>query len=365
LQMKRFFAALFAGALAITLTLTTPAQSALAAPALPDLTGHWSEPDVRAAVAAGWANGYPDGLFRPAGSVSRAEFVKLLAAATGLAPGAETARALEAAAAGFIPAKPEEVLTDLKGHWLSTQGWLKPAVAFGLVQTAGDEDGRFEPQRPISRQEIAVMAVRALGQVYTAVNQPPGDLGFSDQARLPAWVRGYVKQSVAARVLKGYPDGSFGGTQPATRAEAVVIVQRVLMIMAEGANPAIRVFVKTKAEQAPVEVKLAVPARFIDGRVYVPARSVLRALGRGPVRWDPVRQRLISTLAFTAGTDLAEQDLQTTSLQRHLTAPARIAFGELLLPVRLGTEATPFYRTGALFWEPDTKQLTIYAIADF
>ena len=47
-------------------------------------------------------------------------------------------------------------------------------------------------------------------------------------------MKGYVNESVKAGVLKGYPDGSFQPNKTSTRAEAVVMIQRMLEEMEEG-----------------------------------------------------------------------------------------------------------------------------------
>ncbi len=43
-----------------------------------DKTGHWAEPDIAAAAAKGWINGYPDGSFKPERYITRAELVTLI-----------------------------------------------------------------------------------------------------------------------------------------------------------------------------------------------------------------------------------------------------------------------------------------------
>jgi len=375
--MKRLLSLL---TLTLSLVLTLP-TSAAAAP-FPDLADHWAASEVAQAVQAGFVNGYPDGTFRPDETISRAEFVKMLTAANGLSPGTETARAVVQAAAPYLPEGPTRGLIDLAGHWLYQQGWLDPAVAFGLVVPNDYEHGEFHPDSPITRQEIAVMTVRARGLVRTAVETPAGDLGFTDQAQLPAWVRGYVAQAVKAGILRGYPDGSFGGSRPATRAEAVVMIQRTIQDMSLGADPSIQVLVKVAPDQEPVPVPLATPVRLIDGRVYVPARSVFRTLAQLEAErktpgsgsqvplvvhsWNPTLQEFRRHLTFAAGSTSAALPLQVGALERQLTAPARMAYGELLLPVRLTTpDDSPFYEVGRVYWEPENRRVIIYAAKSY
>ncbi|MEI6309676.1 MAG: S-layer homology domain-containing protein, partial [bacterium] len=46
-----------------------------------DVFGHWAQADIMTLVDKGIISGYPDGSFQPDKSVTRAEFIKILAAA--------------------------------------------------------------------------------------------------------------------------------------------------------------------------------------------------------------------------------------------------------------------------------------------
>ena len=85
------------------------------------------------------------------------------------------------------------------------------------------------------------MTDRALGLVYPASQPVEGELPFADKEEILDWMKGYVNESVKAGVLKGYPDGSFQPNKTSTRAEAVVMIQRMLEEMEEGLNPDITV----------------------------------------------------------------------------------------------------------------------------
>src|SRR5690606_8635404 len=53
-------------------------------PVLTDIEDHWAEADTLRLVSLGAIEGYPDGTFRPEQSITRAEFVKLVAESLGL-----------------------------------------------------------------------------------------------------------------------------------------------------------------------------------------------------------------------------------------------------------------------------------------
>lgn len=306
---------------------------------LSDVKGHWAEQSIEKAIANGWVNGYPDKSFKPDGTITRAEFVKMLMAAIHLTPDSTTAQFLVANAAGALSREP--ALSDMGSHWLSAQGWFSAAESFGLIVPSDYSAAKFEPDKAITRYEISVMADRALGLVYPA-SQSGEAPDFSDAAQMPQWVRGYVNEAVTAGVLKGYPDGSFGGSRNATRAEAVVMVLRALQYMETGIDREVRVSVRepgSASDSTTVETKLAAPAAVIDGIVYVPVRSVFDAIDMlynyGGFRyfWDPTDQ----TLKFEYGQSYifprAGDDRYGGEFNDSRTFPAktRMLYGELMV----------------------------------
>ena len=132
-------------------------------------------------------------------------------------------------------------LYDMSGHWLTSQGWLDAALYSGMVVPDDYNGKNFRPEKAIARYEIALMTDRALGLVYPASQPVEGELPFTDKEEILDWMKGYVNESVKAGVLKGYPDGSFQPNKTSTRAEAVVMIQRMLEEMEEGINPNITV----------------------------------------------------------------------------------------------------------------------------
>ncbi|HEY8347424.1 MAG TPA: S-layer homology domain-containing protein [Symbiobacteriaceae bacterium] len=186
--------------------------SATAAPAsFSDLAGHWAQGEVARAVERGLVSGYPDGTFRPDAPVTRAEFVKLAVASRGLDP--------LPGGGGFA---------DLEDHWVNKQGYITAAVQSGLIVPSDyGTPPRFEPDRPITRLEVAVIASRALNRQGANWSLRGAPLPYTDAADMPYWASGSVAAATSAGVLMGYPDGSFGGNRTLTRAEAVTVANRL------------------------------------------------------------------------------------------------------------------------------------------
>ncbi|MBC7105121.1 MAG: S-layer homology domain-containing protein, partial [Firmicutes bacterium] len=170
-----------------------------------DLAGHWAQDAVRRLVRGGVVRGYPDGTFGPEEPVTRADFAVLLG------------RALKWAA----PADGPDPFTDLDGLAGEQRDAVRAAAARGVVR--GYPDGTFRGGQSLSRAEAAVMLARALGL-------PPGQARppFRDAGSIPPWARPSVVAAREAGVMVGRDDLTFDAGGALTRAEAAVVLGRVL-----------------------------------------------------------------------------------------------------------------------------------------
>lgn len=120
-----------------------------------------------------------------------------------------------------LPALPApKNLKDLAGHWGAAE--IQTLLAQGIVN--GYPDGTFRPERPVTRAELAVILVQALG--WSSPKPPP--LFFADTAETPAWAKEAIGVAQAQKLFFGYPDGTFRPQQSLTREEAAVVFGRVL-----------------------------------------------------------------------------------------------------------------------------------------
>lgn len=201
--MRRFVAALTAGAVILA---GSPAHAGNAV--MGDLANHWARTSVESGVSAGYIAGYPDGSFKPDRTITRAEFFKLLTGALGHS-GTQTGTEF----------------TD-SDHWAFAQGTIQAAVGAGLLFPP-DYGTQFGPDTPIARREIVLAAVRALGK-QPLVDEKNAVLGTADAASYETWLKGWAVVAMRDGIIGGYPDGSLGLNRTATRAEALVMVQRIL-----------------------------------------------------------------------------------------------------------------------------------------
>lgn len=116
---------------------------------------------------------------------------------------------------------------DVATHWSYLQGWLSAAENAGIVVPQESPDGSFHPDTAITRQDIAVMVVRAMGQESEALADDGSSLAFRDSDQISVHI-GFIAVAVEAGIITGYEDGTIRPEATATRAEAVVMVQRML-----------------------------------------------------------------------------------------------------------------------------------------
>ncbi|MGS0764528.1 S-layer homology domain-containing protein [Syntrophomonas curvata] len=170
--------------------------------ALSDIAGHWAEASIRQLVAADAVKGYPDARFRPDNSISRAEFATVLVKAFKLEPGTG------------------KVFADINRHW--AKDYIATANAHSIVN--GYDAARFGPDDLITREQMALMIVRAAGLSRSGA----ASRAFNDQDSISSWALEPVAAAVSHGVISGYPDNSFKPRAAATRAEAASLIIRAL-----------------------------------------------------------------------------------------------------------------------------------------
>lgn len=88
---------------------------------------------------------------------------------------------------------------------------------------SGVEEERFEPQKPITRQNVAVLLSKVIGLQPVGVEEAKyEDVGL-DSPYAP-----YVYSLAELEVLKGRPDNQLGAADPLTRQELAVLLTRLM-----------------------------------------------------------------------------------------------------------------------------------------
>jgi hypothetical protein len=172
---------------------------------LTDLADHWAKAFIEKSIELGFVTGYEDGTFRPNGTVTRGEFATMLARALKLELG-----------------DTEFSFADQKQTPVWAKAFIQAIAKAGFIK--GYEDGTFRANKEITRSELVVIAVRALG---LEVN-PKATLTFDDADQIPVWARPYVATAAEAGLIKGNGDGKFNPNASSTRAEAVTLILAML-----------------------------------------------------------------------------------------------------------------------------------------
>ncbi|RAV21406.1 S-layer homology domain-containing protein [Paenibacillus contaminans] len=176
-----------------------------------DLQGHWSQTDVELLASKLIVNGQTETDFVPEGNVTRAEFVSLIIRALGLEEDS-------------IPAFTDIGETD----WFA--GAIGAAVRAQIV--SGFEDGTFRPNDTITREQMAVMLSNALlfanKPIAVAGKLLPLLAGFEDKSAISSWAQVAAAQMLESGMMRGITEHQFAPQDKATRAQAAVVIKRML-----------------------------------------------------------------------------------------------------------------------------------------
>ncbi|WP_053372653.1 Ig-like domain-containing protein [Paenibacillus sp. FJAT-27812] len=171
-----------------------------------DLSSHWAKGAIDKLSAQNIISGYPDQTFKPEKEMTRAEFVVLLVKALHL-KGTDG---------------PE--FSDLNGHWAEEA--VKTAATLGIIQ--GVSDSTFAPKQKITREQMAVILVRALKLKVDNGEKTK----FVDQKDISDWAVGSLHALVSQGIIKGYEDGSFRPDKAMNRGEAASVIVKLMEIQA-------------------------------------------------------------------------------------------------------------------------------------
>ena len=157
-------------------------------------------------------SGYPDGSFRPDGSLTRAEFAVLT---YNVFPDLPAARR-----GGIFP--------DTKTHWASRP--IRWAYERGLF--SGYPDGKFRPDQMIPRMQAVIVLTTALRLEPSDQTELVLQTYFEDAAQIPDWTRWAIASATLSDLLiVNYPDVRFfHPTQEITRGETAALLCRALSL---------------------------------------------------------------------------------------------------------------------------------------
>ena len=152
-----------------------------------------------------YISGITDSTFEPDGGLTRAQAAKLLVSASQLP------------------------VSDGENPFPDTEGWAEEYIlaAYQAGLVSGYPDGTYRPDSCISRAEFA-QVIFQLTISQNILLEPVTDAVFWDLPREGQWYAEAVYALADAGLMDGYPGDIFLAEDPITRAEAVVVVNRLL-----------------------------------------------------------------------------------------------------------------------------------------
>lgn len=166
----------------------------------------WAKEAIEGLYYAGIINGMEEGVFNPAGNVTREQFCKMVVQLFGV-----------------LENETESNFNDVDPNsWYAS--YICSAISAGYVQ--GQSDDYFGIGESIMRQDMATILYRAIGEQNSRAV-----LDFTDTDNIAPYAEDAISELVGIGVLSGYEDGSFKPRGTATRAEAAKVIWGIYNII--------------------------------------------------------------------------------------------------------------------------------------
>ncbi|NUU74663.1 S-layer homology domain-containing protein [Paenibacillus xylanilyticus] len=166
-----------------TMSITAPNVQAATSQFSDVESNHWGASAITNGVSKGYVDGYTNGTFKPDASVTRAEFVKMVVSAMEL----ET-----------VPSS---------GKWYTE--YVEAASQAGLYASADFNNSEAAWTKVMTRDEMARVAARAIGETSKEEDK-------------------WMYLATKAGLIKGVGIGQIAPKGLTTRAQAIVVIERIL-----------------------------------------------------------------------------------------------------------------------------------------
>jgi beta-N-acetylglucosaminidase len=219
--MKRFLSLLVAMMMFVTV------MPQMFASAGDDITGHYFETQIRELEAKSIMFGYGNGIYKPDASITRAEFASLVVRV--LDTNSTQAASQSASIATYTAA--ESQFTDVPANeWYFES--VTTAAQLGIV--GGYPGNVFKPNQSISREEMAVMIVRALDT--KGIFSEPANITYNDESKINSIFLDSIKRLAYLSIMNGRDGNIFGPKDASTRGETAGVLSRMLGVISPTQN---------------------------------------------------------------------------------------------------------------------------------
>lgn len=180
-----------------------------------DVKGHWAQKNIEKMTALKMVNGMTKDTFAPDLEISRSQMIALIVRILELNETTEY---------GDLP------FTDIKkGDW----DYRVVQIAYQAKLVSGTSATTFEPNEPISREEMMAMIISGLKyKDFDLTIDGHKDLKiYRDYDQISDWALNSMQQGVDLNLMAGKTKTSLDPKGTATRAEAVTILERVYNLL--------------------------------------------------------------------------------------------------------------------------------------
>ncbi|MNO39242.1 Endo-1,4-beta-xylanase A precursor [compost metagenome] len=168
---------------------------------------HWAADDIEQLAAKQFIEGTSAAMFEPERSITRAEFTAMLV------------KSLNLTSVG------ESKFTDVsKGAWY--EGAVSMAVKAGIIK--GISTTSFNPDARIKREEMVTMMMRAYVILKDVKLNGKAASSFTDESDVAAWALESVRAAATLHLINGREANKFVPSGITSRAEAAVLLNRVI-----------------------------------------------------------------------------------------------------------------------------------------
>ena len=177
-----------------------------------DIGSHWAREDIAFVINRGLFVGTSATTFSPNADMTRGMFVTVIG------------RLANADIGNYKESSFADVKKDI--YYM---GYIEWASKNGIVNGIGDN--KFDPDRPITREQMAVIIqnyAKAMGFTLPEVHAANS---FADDMNISSYAKDAVKQMQMAGIIKGKSDNLFDPQGTATRAEISAVLHRFIELM--------------------------------------------------------------------------------------------------------------------------------------
>ncbi len=168
-----------------------------------DTFSHFAKDDAIVVAKKGWMEGSGNHQFLPEDGLTRAQAATILCRYLNL--DGEVAK---------------NQFPDTQNHWAEKE--MDLAVYYGLMN--GYPDGTFQPNRAVTREEIAVILQRILQYESNGTKRTASFSDVTDER----WSYHEITALIDAGLFSGYPDGTFRPEQFLSRGEMAHLLRKTL-----------------------------------------------------------------------------------------------------------------------------------------